>query len=202
MRCAECRELLSVVTDGEATELERRSVEAHLAGCSRCESYASAIERLNRRLRVRAADPVPDLAERIVAGARAPVGAPRAVNAEWPRYALLWVGLVQVVLAAPALSANSASVHAIREVGSFDLALGVGLLVAAWQPRRAAGLLPMALALVGALAFSATLDVVGGRVSPMSESQHVFDLIGLGALWLCARRAPRRARPAGGLLPA
>jgi predicted anti-sigma-YlaC factor YlaD len=116
----------------------------------------------------------------------------------------VWVGLVQVVLAAPPLfgSVAGTSVHVAREVGSFDLAIGVGLLVVAWQPRRAPGLLPMVAALVGALVFTAALDVTTGRVSVAAEVPHILDLIGLAALWLLARSlTEHRAKP-GRLLTA
>jgi len=123
---------------------------------------------------------------------------------DWVRYVLVWVGLVQVALAAPPLfgSVSGTSVHVAREVGSFDLAIGVGLLVVAWQPRRAAGLLPMVTALVGALVLTAALDVATGRVSLGAETPHVLDLIGLAALWLLTRSlAEQRTKP-GRLLTA
>ena len=66
------------------------------------------------------------------------------------RWALFVVALTQLVLAAPALLLGEdagATVHVARELGSFDVALAVGLLVAAWQPARAWGLLPVIAAL-------------------------------------------------------
>jgi predicted anti-sigma-YlaC factor YlaD len=63
----------------------------------------------------------------------------------------------------------------------------VALLVVAWQPRRAAGLLPFALALAGAMALTATLDIVAGHAPASGEALHLLDVIGVGALWLAAR---------------
>ena len=204
MRCADCLEALSALSDGELGDLERLTVTTHLEGCASCRGYAAQIDQLNRHFRLRPAEAVPDLSGRIVAGA-APAPRPARQPREWARYLLVWVGLVQVALAAPALfgSAAGTSVHAAREVGSFDLAIGVGLLVVAWQPRRAAGLLPMVAALVGALLLTAGFDVAAGRVSLGAEGMHIFDLIGLAGLWALSRSLPtRRQRPRGGLLPA
>ncbi|MDQ7993536.1 MAG: SDR family NAD(P)-dependent oxidoreductase, partial [Propionicimonas sp.] len=52
--------------------------------------------------------------------------------------------------------------RAATELGSFDVALGIGLLWAAWQPRRALGLLPMVVALAGTMVVTATIDIVRG----------------------------------------
>jgi predicted anti-sigma-YlaC factor YlaD len=113
----------------------------------------------------------------------------------WPRYVLLWVGLTQLVLAVPALAGDGrgASTHVARELGSWDVALAVGLLVVAWQPRRAAGLLPFALALAGAMALTATLDVVAGHAPASGEASHLIDIVGMAALWIAAR-SPANAR--------
>ena len=91
--------------------------------------------------------------------------------------------------------------HAAHELGSWEAALAVGLLVAAWQPRRAAGLLPFALALAGAMVATATFDIVTGHAPAAGEAQHILDLLGVGALWLLTRSAvpsagPRRASAA------
>jgi predicted anti-sigma-YlaC factor YlaD len=203
MHCSDCQDALSAGADGELSDLEQQLVAAHVSTCTSCRDFGERIDVLNRSLRVRAAERVPDLTASIMAAARP---APKAVrpSREWVRYVLVWVGLVQVALAAPPLfgSVSGTSVHVAREVGSFDLAIGVGLLVVAWQPRRAAGLLPMVTALVGALVFTAALDVATGRVSLGAETPHILDLIGLAALWLVARSlAEHRTRP-GRLLTA
>ena len=52
--------------------------------------------------------------------------------------------------------------HVARELGSFDVALAVGLLVAAWQPARAWGLLPVATVLALVMGVTAVLDLVDG----------------------------------------
>jgi len=201
MHCSDCQDALSAGADGELSDLEHQLVAAHVSTCTACREFGERIDVLNRSLRVRPAERVPDLTAAIMASA-APATVPH--SRDWVRYVLVWVGLVQVALAAPPLfgSVSGTSVHVAREVGSFDLAIGVGLLVVAWQPRRAAGLLPMVTALVGALVFTAALDVATGRVSLGAETPHVLDLIGLAALWLLARSlAEHRTKP-GRLLTA
>lgn len=194
MRCEDCREAISARLDGEATPDEIVAIDAHLATCAGCGAFAAHATELHRTMRVRAADPVPDLTSAILA--KVPAGAERPQRArtlvpEWPRYALLAIGLTQLVLAIPALllgdSAGS-SVHVARELGSWDVALGVGLLVAAWQPRRASGLLPMTVALAGAMIVTAALDVAAGRAPVVGEAHHVLDLLGVLALWLLSRQ--------------
>src|SRR4051812_21390306 len=198
MRCDECREELSARLDGEA-DVDQPDVDEHVLACPACQEFASSTARLHRSIRVQSAAPVPDLTAAILAQSP-PAGAPaaRRVTPEWPRYVLLTVALTQIVLAVPALLLGhdtGASVHVAREMGSWDVALSIGLLVAAWEPRRAAGLLPFAAALAGAMAVTAVLDVAGGRVVAITEAHHVLDLVGLAALWVLARSArPARTR--------
>jgi predicted anti-sigma-YlaC factor YlaD len=183
MHCDDIREALSAAADGEAHPVEQRVLDAHLARCAACAAFRTEVTDLDRRVRVRAAAPVPDLSRTIVT-----MAAPARAR-EWPRYLLLWVALAQLAVAVPALLDRDAgaSIHAAHELGSWDVALAVGLLVAAWQPRRAAGLLPFALALAGAMVATAVLDVAGGHAPAIGEAQHVLDLIGVAALWLLTR---------------
>lgn len=90
---------LSAMLDGEETGLDAHSVEGHLSRCAACRAFASRLGDLNRFVRVREAEPVPDLTAAILAVAR-----PTApVRGDWIRYALLTVGLTMAVLAPPAL---------------------------------------------------------------------------------------------------
>src|SRR5689334_951103 len=191
MQCDEVREAISAAADGEASPLERSMIDTHLARCAGCAAFAGAVEQLDRRLRIRPAETVPDLSAPILRAS-----APRAAR-DWPRYVLLWVALTELVLAVPALmgATRNTSVHAAHELGSWEVALAVGLLVAAWQPRRAAGLLPFALALAGAMVATATFDIVTGHAPAAGEAQHILDLVGVAALWMLTRSAPRPAAP-------
>jgi predicted anti-sigma-YlaC factor YlaD len=198
MRCDDIREAVSARLDGEELPVgvDAAAVDRHLATCTACAAHAAAAERLHRQVRVRSAEPVPDLVGPIMAAAP-DLGRPAR---EWPRYALLAVALTQLVLALPALLLGDdpgASIHVARELGSFDVALAVGLLWAAWQPRRAAGLLPMAAALAGTLIVTAVLDAGRGQAPVLGEAHHVLDLCGVALLWLVANPT----RMLGRLLP-
>ena len=61
-------ELISARLDGEMTAAEAGALAAHLDACSTCRRRADDMAVLNRRLSLRAAEPVPDLTDRILAG--------------------------------------------------------------------------------------------------------------------------------------
>jgi predicted anti-sigma-YlaC factor YlaD len=196
MRCEVIREALSARLDGEVAEVDQPAVDQHLAGCPGCARWAADLGALHRATRVREAEPVPDLTAAILAAApAAPVRRPVSVA----RWALLAVALTQLVLAAPALvlgEGSGATVHVARELGSFDVALSIGLLLAAWQPARAWGLFPVVAALALVLGGTAVLDVVRGTATSLGESHHALDLAGVACLWWVAHEAaPRTSRP-------
>jgi predicted anti-sigma-YlaC factor YlaD len=138
-------------------------------------------------VRVRAAEVVPDLSAAIVeahmpstsrsrralrSSAAAAARRPLAEPISTARWALFVVALTQLVMAGPALLLGEdagATVHVARELGSFDVALAIGLLVAAWQPLRAWGLFPVAAALGLVMVGTALLDVVDGTASLSGE---------------------------------
>jgi predicted anti-sigma-YlaC factor YlaD len=200
MECAQIREALSARLDGEPADLAIDVVDGHLGGCPACAAWSEELATLHRMVRVREAEPVPDLSAAIVeafvpAGRQRTAGGPlRRVLGREPisgaRWALFVVALTQLVLAGPALllgEDSGATIHVAREIGSFDVALAVGLLVAAWQPARAWGLLPLAAALVLVLAGTSVLDVIDGRASAFGETRHLLDVAGVACLWLVAR---------------
>lgn len=208
MECDLVREALSARLDGEATGVADDAVDHHLETCRSCTGWSDELATLHRMVRVREAEVVPDLSAAIVevfaprsagrrrASTRRPALGEHVSGARW---ALFIVALTQLVLAGPALLGDDpgATVHVARELGSFDVALAVGLLVAAWQPARAWGLLPVAAALACVMAGTAVLDLVDGRTSSFSEAHHLLDLAGVAFLWSVAREGrpdSRRAR--------
>jgi len=202
MRCDTIREAISARLDGEAPGLEESAIDAHLAGCSACVAWSEELATLHRMVRVREAEAVPDLTGSIL-GSHARPGRRtwRSEVISPARWALFVVALTQLVLAAPALllgEDTGATVHVAREIGTFDVALAVGLLVAAWQPARAWGLLPVAAALALVMASTAVFDVVRGTAAGVGEAHHILDVAGLVLLWLVAREergsAPRHGR--------
>jgi predicted anti-sigma-YlaC factor YlaD len=206
MRCEQIREALSARLDGEAAEPEDAFLDAHLDTCPSCAAWSQDLTVLHRMVRVREAEAVPDLTTAILAAAPGAPTPRRAVARTEPvsvaRWALFVVALSQLVLAAPALilgEGSGATVHAARELGAFDVALAVGLLLAVWQPARAWGLFPVVAALALVFGGTAVLDVVRGTASSLGEVHHLLDLAGVAVLWRVAHEAqglPSRRRVA------
>ncbi len=197
MRCSTCQEALSARLDGEAIGVSRDELDRHVASCADCRRFSLDITDVHRLVRVRAAEPVPDLTRSIldatagVAEPTAPAGAARG----WIRYGLVVIGLTMVALALPSLVLHDSgnAIHLTRELSAWDAAFGAGLLFAAWQPARARGLLPMAAVLAGAQLLGSMIDVISGRSLVTSEAHHVLELVGVLFLWLlCRIGAPTR----------
>jgi len=107
------------------------------------------------------------------------------------RLGLAVIGLIQVLIALPALVLGDDAdlpAHTARHLGSFAVALGIGFLVAAWQPRRVGGILPLTAVLVACLLVSSAIDVVAADTALGAElGAHATEIVGLGLLWLLAR---------------
>ena len=71
--CAEVRESLSSLADGEQGLAPNHRLEAHLGSCEGCSAFAGRLDGLNRRLRLRAVEAVPNAAPRVIS-ALAPSG--------------------------------------------------------------------------------------------------------------------------------
>ncbi|MEO9224690.1 MAG: copper resistance protein CopC [Acidimicrobiales bacterium] len=216
MRCELCREIISAGIDDEPIG-DEREVEAHLASCAECSAFAAGASKLHRRFRIRPAEAVRDHSAEILAAVA--MHAPRSDHARsatqaspdrpergWARYALLWLALTQLALAVPALlfgTDHGADLHVAHEIGSWDAALAFAMLLVAFQPRRATGLLPFVGALSAVLLVTAAIDVAGGHAPAIGEAGHLLTLVGVGLLWLVSRARPddrplvrRRARTA------
>jgi len=97
--CETIREALSARADVEATSDDIALAAAHLADCLGCRTFAGDMERLDRMVRIRPAEPVPSLLASVTAGAR-PASLGRG---GWLRPALAWVAVVMLVQSLPAL---------------------------------------------------------------------------------------------------
>jgi predicted anti-sigma-YlaC factor YlaD len=199
MTCMQIRHAISARLDGEDPGCDDATVYAHLAGCTDCRGFAHDAERLHRQLRLSPAPAIPDLTPGILAAIgeerRADAGAD-ADTSNALRWILLAIALAQIAVAIPALIFGSDAglpVHTARHIGSFDVALGVGFLYAAWKPSRIPGLLPVVAALVVCLVGSSLLDVAAGNTAALGEVQHVLDFVGLAVVWLL--RPTREPRP-------
>lgn len=197
MDCSDIREAISAHLDDEPAALPPSAVELHVAECAGCAAWTTRLQVLHRQVRVQEAEPVPDLTAAILGAAPHQQAARRSAGllgqpVSTARWALLTVSLTQLVLAIPGLlfgDGGDAAGHVARELGSFDVALAVGLLVAAWQPARAWGLLPLAAALALFIGFSTVLDLVDGATSGGGEAHHLLDVAGVALLWVVAREA-------------
>jgi predicted anti-sigma-YlaC factor YlaD len=201
MSCTQIRDALSARLDGEDPGIDEAALYGHLAGCGGCRAFAHDAEDLHRAVRLEPAPAIPDLAPTVLAAigedtlARRPAGTRRA--GEEPghelvqvlRWVLVALAIVQIVVAIPALLGNDAGlpVHTARHLGSFDLALGIGFLYAAWRPQRIGGMLPIVAALVVCLAVSSLLDVAAGNTAALGETHHLADFGGLLVMWLIGR---------------
>jgi predicted anti-sigma-YlaC factor YlaD len=192
------RDALSARLDGEAPGVDEAALYGHLAGCPECRAFAHDADALHRRVRLEPAPAIPDLAPTVLAaigedtraGSRgASRGAPHHDLVQLLRWVLVALAIVQIAVAIPALLGSDAGlpVHTARHLGSFDLALGIGFLYAAWNPRRIAGMLPIVAVLVGCLAIASLLDVASGNTAALGESHHLTDFGGLLVMWLIGR---------------
>lgn len=190
---------MSARLDGEDPTVADAALDAHLVACMTCREFAAAAGALDLMAAAAPAGEAPDRAAEILAAVRAErrYEVPSAPRDRVPRVALGLVGVVQLVTAMPFLWSLSGA-HTMRDLAAFELALGVGFIVAAVRPATATGLLPTAVALVAILAVVVVGDVAGGRTIAAAESVHLTELIGVALLWLLTPRGlvPRRPQPA------
>jgi predicted anti-sigma-YlaC factor YlaD len=201
MRCHDCRIAISARLDGEDPGRPAAAIEIHLQGCEACRRFAEDAEALHRSVRLAPAAPMPDLTPTILHAVGREVGRDRHERERTLglRVCLALIGLLQIAVALPALILGDDAglpVHTARHIGSFTAALAVGFLFVAWRPERAAGLLPVASALVAFVIGTTVVDVVTGHTAAFSESSHVTEVVGLVVTWLLARPDPLR-RPSG-----
>lgn len=192
--CEQAREVLSAQLDQEAGGDEANAANGHLGRCPACREWWADVGRVNRVLRVRVAEPVPDIATLVLVRAHPP----RAGRGQWVRLALAVVALTELVLAIPGLilGDGAASIHDARHLGSFGTAVSIGLLYVAWRPARAYGILPIVASLALTMLVSAGIDIASGGVTSLGEAHHLLEISGLVLVWMLAGRpAPRRLKP-------
>lgn len=183
--CERAIELISADADDETSAEERAWLRAHLSRCDACSNFQQRVSDVDRLTRFRAAEPVPNLVEPILARARPAV----LGRGGWLRPALAWIAVVLFAQNIGALlfgRTDGAEQHLARHLGAFGVALSIGLAYVAWRPHRAFGLLPFAAALIGTTVFGAVIDVFGGDRVLNAESAHLTEVVGLILLWMIA----------------
>ncbi len=188
MRCHDCRIAISARLDGEDPDCPEAVLEDHLESCGACRTFATEAEELHRAVRLTPAVPMPDLTPTILhAIGEEATERDRALGL---RIFLALIGLLQITMALPALILGADSglpVHTAHHIGSFGAALAVGFLFVAWRPERAAGLLPVATALVAFLVGTTVVDVISGHAAAFGETGHVTEIVGLLITWMFTR---------------
>jgi periplasmic copper chaperone A len=118
-------QLLSADLDGELVPAEEATLQAHLATCDGCRGLGTRLGAHHRAWRVRAAEPVPDQTDAILAAAAPPLRRRRGVGlvaAAAASVALLGLGAVVVAnrspAAAPELSLVDARASTARAGGT------------------------------------------------------------------------------------
>jgi predicted anti-sigma-YlaC factor YlaD len=202
MICEQFREAVSARLDGEDPGLPTAMLDAHLDACAACTAWATAAADVTRETRLAPAGVVPDRTGAILAAAadRGLLGGDAAVGELRWRWVLAALALMQLAVAVPGLLLGDdagAPTHIAHELGSWDVALAVGFLFAAWRPSRAWGMVPLVAALVGCLLVTTGVDVYEGHAALAHEAAHILEVAGLGVLWLLAHRpntTPRTPR--------
>jgi predicted anti-sigma-YlaC factor YlaD len=196
MNCNRIRQAISARLDGEAADIDPAVLRSHLSACAGCRDYEHRAEEFHRAVRLAPAPAIPDNTPHILAAIGAEAGG-RDDTQLALRWVLVVLALVQIAVAIPALvlgSDASLPVHSARHIGSFEVALGVGFLYAAWRPSRISGLLPVLVALVVCLLASSVLDIAAGNTAAISEAQHATDFAGLVVVWLLSRPTVRQVQ--------
>lgn len=172
--CSQARAAIEARLAEVAPLVRGAHISAHLDECEACRSWEA--ERLAQHQRRRAQpESMGGPAHRTLRGRTLLL-----------RYVLGVVAATEVVLGVGSLLGD-VSLHPFRELAGADIAFAVGCLVAAIQPRRAIGVLPVALALAALIIGTGLLDLIRGVTGPLSESHHLLELIGAGTLALLAR---------------
>jgi predicted anti-sigma-YlaC factor YlaD len=207
-RCDDVRLSLSARLDGEPLPLSAPIVDTHLVSCVTCQAWLDGAERVTRTVRVQPVS-VPDLTARILArlqadGTVATLPAEAGLSARaaqgWVarmRWALGALAVVQLMLAVPALLGEAGhDAHSGREVAALEIAISVGLLVAAFYPEYARVFAPVALTLVICFAAISTLDTIEGAVTAPRVAIHLLTVAQAAVVWWVARNAGRAAATA------
>jgi len=190
--CDEARTSISALLDGEASADAAARVAEHASACPGCAAFQERAQALHRRTRLAPAPPMSDLSGRVRAAVASESRTRRQRWWQWEatRGALAVVAFVQVGFAGPVLLLGhdgEAPLHVAHELGSFSVAIGVGLLLAAVRPRLAAGMLPIISVIAALLLTTAATDLALGHTELVDEAPHLLEVAGFLLLWRLAK---------------
>jgi predicted anti-sigma-YlaC factor YlaD len=211
--CEDVQVAMSARLDGEDPGVPVEAIDSHVAGCPTCTAWLGTADRIRAETRW-SVGTAPDRTEAIMAAVAADaivaaqVSRHRAAAEAHARRQVLRVGvglaaLLQLGLALPTLVgaflAGPSGAHTGREMASFDVAVAVGFLLAAYRPARARAFVPVALVLAACLAITSGVDLVRGVTNLAHEFGHLVALVQAGLLWALGRNestgASRVPRP-------
>lgn len=187
MDCERAREAISALIDEEPLATARADLDGHLERCPECRAWKDRAHEVTRRVRVASARSAPPASARLRAAVAARRTPPWRRERVLVRAGLVLVAVLQVAVTAPALilgSDHGAPIHVAHEMGSFDMALAIGFVIAAWRPSRARGTGTIVGAAALLLVGTAVVDLAAGRTSPSDELPHLLAVAG----WLLLRR--------------
>jgi predicted anti-sigma-YlaC factor YlaD len=191
MDCLVAREAMSAHLDGERYVVASGVVADHLANCVACREWHTAAETLNEAVQVARAEPTADLTPAIlVAIGDAADARQRQRQLGACRWILAVCAVLQFAVAVPAfmgMGEIGMAIHLDHEIGCWDLGLAFGFLIAALQPSRAWGMLPLIFVVGTALGTTSLVDIYAGHVSAERESMHLIQFIGFVFTFLMAR---------------
>jgi predicted anti-sigma-YlaC factor YlaD len=194
--CQPVRESLSALMDREWPTLGRDEVMAHLADCAQCRRWQDQAWQATRRARLAVPQPPAALAETLLAS----LGGRRWSRWRLPLQLLLAaVGWGVAVFALPALVYGidaEAPPHVAHELGSLNVAIGLTLVLAAFRPGLAGGVLPLVGAVVGLLVLTAGDDILRGSTTWRNEAPHALMVAGL-VLLIAIKAVQRPGRGPG-----
>ena len=186
MDCEVAREALSARLDGEREPVPSARVDEHLGECPACRAWFEQVLTQARDLR-RLVESRPVIAPVGPFGSGHVVPR-RRIRMAWHRWALLCVGVAQIIVATmqglgcgvgltPAHVTSSGG-HLLNESTSWSIALGVVMVGAALWPGAALGLAGVLTVFVGVLTTYVVMDSLSGAVTTARVLTHLPVLIG------------------------
>ncbi len=195
MNCDAAKEAISALLDGEEPRADITDLDRHVQACPTCRLWQESAHEVTRRARVELMRPGPRRTEEVLEAVHAAGPRPRQPStAALARLGLVAIAAAQIAITVPMLvlgQDHSAPGHVAHEMGSFDAALAVGFLIAAWRPGRAIGMRTLVGAAAVLLTLTAVIDLTRGTTDVLDEAPHLLALAG----WLLVRHLAAVSAP-------